>query len=229
MRKLTRQSAELSQKNILIKKSLEEKELLIKEMHHRVKNNFQIITSLLDLQTNEIKDKTVLEILEKGRNRIKSMSLIHQKLFQSKSGFIKFNDFIDLLVKELSFLYKFNENIKTTTQVKEVYFDIDTAIPLALIINEILTNSFKYAFKNTKENKLYISLQKADKENYKLIIKDNGAGVSENFNIKEAKSTGLKLVERLVKQLHGSLQLINESGLKFEIYFKDTATRKKIS
>lgn len=227
LRKLRKQSIELTQKNILVKKSLQEKELLITEMHHRVKNNFQLITSLLELETNEIKDQRIHQLLEKGKNRIKSMSLIHQKLYSNKTDLIQFDEFINSLIKELSFLYKYDNDLKVTLNIKEISFDVDTAIPLALILNEIITNSFKYAFKNQQKNKLFISLKKASKENYELIIKDNGLGLEENFNIKEAKSSGLKLVERLVKQLQGNLTITNESGAKFRILFKDTKTRKE--
>ena len=227
LKKLRKQSNELIKKNILVKKALEEKELLIKEMHHRVKNNFQLITSLLELETNDIDDQRILKILEKGKNRIKSMALIHQKLYASKSGLIQFDEFINLLVKELTFLYKFDKNIRIDLEVNEMYFDVDTSIPLALILNEIITNSFKYAYKNQKENNLFISLRKASEENYELVIKDNGPGLEENFNIKKADSSGLKLVQRLVKQLQGNLVISNDEGAKFQILFKDTKTRKE--
>jgi two-component sensor histidine kinase len=227
-RKLRKQSIELSEKNTLIKKSLDEKELLIKEMHHRVKNNFQLITSLLELQTEEIEDQKVAELLEKGKSRIKSMSLIHQKLYGSESDLIKFDDFINLLVNELAFLYKYEDNIEVDVDVHKIYFDVDTAIPLALILNELITNSFKYAFNSQVKNTLYISLVKILGENYELILKDNGLGLKEGFSIRDAKSSGLKLVDRLVKQLQGSLKITNEFGAKFQILFKDTKMRKEI-
>ncbi|WP_334056118.1 sensor histidine kinase [Polaribacter sp. P097] len=229
LRKIKDQSNELARKNKLIEISLEEKETLIKEMHHRVKNNFQIINSLLDLQTDEIKDVKALQILEKGRNRIKSMSLIHQKLFRSKSGLINFNEFVDLLVKELSYLYKLEDNLEVTANIKDIFFDIDTAIPLALVLNEIITNSFKYAFETEKNNKLEITLDKQDSQNYLLTIKDNGSGFTKDFEIEQTTSSGLKLVKRLVRQLHGKLTIINNEGVTFEIQFQDTETRKEIN
>jgi two-component sensor histidine kinase len=225
---LRKQSRELSEKNKLIKKSLNEKELLIKEMHHRVKNNFQLITSLLELQTEEIKGQKIIEHLEKGKSRIKSMSLIHQKLYRTKSSLIKFDDFINILVNELIFLYKFEEHLELDINVKEIYFDVDTAIPLALILNELITNALKYGFCKQRKNLLIISLTKISKDNYKLNFKDNGLGLKDNFTISELKSSGLKLVERLVKQLQGSLEITNQPGVKFEILFKDTKMRKEI-
>ncbi len=228
VRKLKKQSAELCQKNTLVKKSLEEKELLIKEMHHRVKNNFQLITSLLELQTEEIQDEKVIELLEKGKSRIKSMSLIHQKLYASQSDLIKFDEFIHLLVQELTFLYRYQDNLSLDINVNEIYFDVDTAIPLALILNELVINSFKHAFKKQQNNTLYISLLKTSSNNYELIFKDNGSGLPTSFSTSETSSSGLKLVERLVKQLQGSLQITNQSGAKFHILFKDTLMRKEI-
>ena len=227
LRKIRKHSAEIAQKNKMIKKSLEEKELIIEEMHHRVKNNFQLITSLLDLETDDIKDAQILEILDKGKSRIKSMSLINQKLYGNESGLIQFDEFINLLVKELRFLYKYDDNLDLKVAVNEIYFDVDTAIPLALILNELITNTFKYAFKNQAENILMISLKKNVNNNFELIVKDNGQGLDKDFNIDSLKSSGLKLVQRLVKQLQGELELTNISGLQFKILFKDTQTRKQ--
>lgn len=227
LKKIRKYSGELESKNILVKKSLEEKEIIIKEMHHRVKNNFQLITSLLDLQTNEIEDKRLIEILNKGKSRIKSMSLIHQKLYNNNSGLIKFDEFINLLVKELTYLYKFDDELEIKLDVNEIYFDVDTAIPLALILNELITNSLKYAFYHKKEKTLLISLYKEQKEDFTLIVKDSGLGLAKDFNINKLNSSGLKLVSRLVKQLQGNLKITNESGAKFQILFKDTVTRKQ--
>ncbi|MHB0755608.1 sensor histidine kinase [Polaribacter sp. M15] len=228
LKRLRKQSSILIQKNNLVEKSLREKELLIKEMHHRVKNNFQLITSLLDLQTEEIQDQNVIKLLEKGKSRIKSMSLIHQKLYSNQSGLVKFDDFINSLVKELTFLYKHEDDLSLDIHVNEIYFDLDTAIPLALILNELVTNAFKYAFKEQEKNKLYISLLKNPSKNYELIFKDNGPGLPTAFNIANSQSSGLKLVERLVKQLQGNLQITNHLGAKFKILFKDTKMRKEI-
>lgn len=228
LKKLRKQSEELKSKNSIVKKSLAEKELLIKEMHHRVKNNFQLITSLLELQTTENEDSKIIDTLNKGKSRIQSMSLIHQKLYGNETGLIKFGDFVNILVKELAFLYKQHENLDLEINVDKISFDVDTAIPLSLILNELITNSFKYAFQSSTKNIIYISLKKTKTNEYKLIFKDNGPGLKENFKIGETKSSGLKLVERLVRQLQGSLLITNDSGAKFEICFKDTQMRKEI-
>lgn len=228
IRKIRKQSKELSEKNKLINKSLKEKELLVKEVHHRVKNNFQIVSSLLELQSKGIEDEKALELANEGKNRVKSMALIHQKLYQNESGLVDFDEYIQLLVKELSSLFKSDNKIDTSITSKDMSFDIDTAIPLGLIINEIITNSYKYAFKQGKENTLSISINKEIDNNFKLIIEDNGPGLYSNFDVKKAKSLGLRLVNRLVKQLHGTLSLTNEKGARFEIIFKDLHARQLV-
>ena len=229
LRKIKKQSKELSEKNIIIENSLKEKELLIKEVHHRVKNNFQIVSSLLELQTKGIEDEKALELANQGKNRVKSMALIHQKLYQNESGLIDFDEYIKLLISELSSMYSSSNKVKTSIDSEDMMFDVDTAIPLGLIINEIITNSYKYAFKNDKENNLSISIHKEINEDYKLVIEDNGPGLADNFDAKKAKSLGLRLVNRLVKQLHGTLKQTNTKGAKFEIYFKDSNARQLVN
>ncbi|WP_445748701.1 sensor histidine kinase [Polaribacter sp.] len=224
IRKVLKQSKELTHKNEIINKALKEKELLVKEVHHRVKNNFQIVASLLELQTQGITDEKALELVKEGKNRVKSMALIHQKLYQNDTGLIDFNEYLRMLTRELSVAYKLKSNVETTIDAKNMFFEVDTAIPLGLIINEIITNAYKYAFHNEKENKLFISIQK-ESAHFKLIIHDNGNGISEDFDIKKAKSLGLLLVNRLVKQLHGTLKHVNQNGAKFEITFKDNYAR----
>ena len=227
IRKILKQSKELARKNEIINETLKEKELLVKEVHHRVKNNFQIVASLLELQTQGIKDEKALELVKEGKNRVKSMALIHQKLYQNDTGLIDFNEYLNMLTRELSIAYKQKNNVETTIDAVNMFFDVDTAIPLGLIINEIITNAYKYAFHNEKENKLSISIHK-ESAHYKLIIQDNGNGISEDFDIKNAKSLGLLLVNRLVKQLHGTLKQLNENGAKFEITFKDNYARELV-
>ncbi|WP_435416472.1 sensor histidine kinase [Polaribacter aestuariivivens] len=229
MRKIRKQSKELSQKNKIIKQTLKEKELLVKEVHHRVKNNFQIVSSLLELQSRGIEDEKAKELANEGKNRIKSMALIHQKLYQNETGLVNFDEYIQLLVKELSAMYGSDNKVETSISSENMSFDVDTAIPLGLIINEIITNSYKYAFRNNKNNKLSIAINKNKDNNYQLVIEDNGPGLSNDFDIKKAKSLGLRLINRLVKQLQGSLNQTNKNGAKFEISFKDFNTRQLIN
>ena len=228
IKKLKKQSKELASKNKLIKKTLKEKELLVKEVHHRVKNNFQIVSSLLELQSKGIEDEKALEMANEGKNRVKSMALIHQKLYQNNKGLVNFQEYLEQLTKELSTMYASKNNVVITILSENIFLDVDTAIPLGLIINEIITNSFKYAFNNEKKNKLLIKINKEKTDDYKLIIQDNGYGLETGNGIKETEGLGLRLVNGLVKQLHGTLLQTNNEGAKFEIVFKGTDKRKLV-
>ncbi|UAM97608.1 sensor histidine kinase [Polaribacter litorisediminis] len=224
--KIKRQSKDLSEKNNIIRKTLKEKEVLMTEVHHRVKNNFQIISSLLELQLEGIEDEQAINRIKQGKDRVKSMALIHQKLFRNESGLIDFNEYISLLIKEISFVYELKIKVATKIEVENIFLDVDTAIPLGLIINEAITNSFKYAFTSDKKNTLFIQISKEHAHNYKLIIEDNGSGISNDLDLAKTTSLGLKLIYRLVKQLHGSITQTNINGAKFVIYFKDEHARK---
>jgi len=224
-----KESKLLSEKNEIVNTSLKEKELMVKEIHHRVKNNFQIVSSLLELQNKGIEDKKALALANEGQTRVKSMAMIHQRLYQNESGLIDFDDYIHHLVKELSTLYASDAKVETNVSSEDMLFDVDTAIPLGLIINELITNAYKYAFKDNENSKLNISIKKVTEGNYKLEVSDNGNGIDPSFNIKTAKSLGLRLVNRLTKQLHGKVSLVNEDGANFEILFKDINTRRQVS
>ncbi|MGH1387031.1 sensor histidine kinase [Kordia sp.] len=215
----------LDEKNKIIEKALQEKQLLLKEVHHRVKNNFQIVSSLLELQTKDIEDEKALKLANEGKNRVKSMALIHQKLYQNDTGLIDFDEYIQTLVKELSYMYASEKRVKTNINTENMQFDVDTAIPLGLIVNELITNAYKYAFDATKDNELNISINKLNEEEYKLVIADNGRGIDDSIDLAKVKSLGLRLVKRLTKQLQGKFIVNNAEGASFEITFKDTNTR----
>jgi two-component sensor histidine kinase len=226
---LKEKNGEIKYQRDQIKEKEKEKSLLLKEIHHRVKNNFQIVSSLLELQTKNIEDEKALELANDGKNRVKSMALIHQKLYQNEDSLINFDEYIRQLVKELTSLYATNLDIKTNINTEDISFDVDTAIPLGLIINELITNAYKYAFSNEHENVLTISINKENDNFYKLVVSDNGPGLKNDFNYKKAKSLGLRLVNRLVRQLQGTLNLNNTKGANFEILFKDTYLRSQIN
>lgn len=232
--KMLKQTKELKIKNKKIEeqrdaisKKEKEKALLLKEVHHRVKNNFQIVSSLLELQTKGIEDKKALELAEEGKNRVKSMALIHQRLYQNDDLLIDFDEYIQSLVKDISSMYGKDKNPKINLNIPDYKFDIDTAIPLGLIINELITNAYKYGFSN-KEQTLDIEISKEENENYLLKIKDNGLGLPESFDFSKAKSLGLRLVRRLSKQLHGSTTYSYDKGSLFSVMFKDTNARGAI-
>ncbi len=215
----------LDEKNKIIEKALQEKQLLLKEVHHRVKNNFQIVSSLLELQTKGIEDEKALDLANEGKNRVKSMALIHQKLYQNDTGLIDFDEYINVLVKELSYMYASDKKVETNISTENMQFDIDTAIPLGLIVNELITNAYKYAFDAAADNTLNISINKLNADEYKLIVADNGKGIDDAIDLAKVKSLGLRLVRRLTKQLQGQFTLDNTKGATFEIIFKDTQKR----
>ncbi len=204
--------------------SLKEKEVLLKEIHHRVKNNLQIISSILSIQSQSITDKDTLLLVEEGQRRIQAMSLIHQSLYQSENiTQIDVKLYLNELVAYLSDLFGANhKNIKTTIDADEVFFDFDTAIPLGLIINELVTNIYKYAFKDINEGTICIHITTQNKLDYQLEVCNDGASLPDNFDITKTSSFGIKLIHILSRQLRG--KLINKSTANktvFVVNFKD--------
>ena len=212
-----------------IKKSLEEKEVLIREVHHRVKNNMQIISSLLNLQTKYVDDKETINLLKESQNRVKSMAMIHEKLYQSHDlNHINIFDYINSLVKDLFYSYAIPKNqIKPVIEVDEINLNIETAVPCGLIISEIISNSLKYAFPEGREGEVHISLKHEDKKFY-LTISDNGIGFPESIDFNNTDSLGLKLVNSLTEQIDGELELDKSQGTKFNITFQQLKYQERI-
>ncbi|MCD6566253.1 MAG: tetratricopeptide repeat protein [Bacteroidales bacterium] len=205
------------------KKANAEKEVLLKEIHHRVKNNLQVISSLLNLQSHSLKDEKMKSAVKEGQSRVKSMALIHQTLYQSdRLSRIDLQNYIEKLLSFLSDTYRNDKkDIITSINAKNISLDIDTAIPLGLIINELVSNSFKHAFKNRTKGKIDVVLEKSGSSDYKLIVSDNGIGLANNLNIEKADSLGLKLVNILTRQLKGELTFHKNDVICFSIKFKD--------
>ncbi|MDZ8136902.1 MAG: histidine kinase dimerization/phosphoacceptor domain -containing protein [Nostoc sp. DedQUE04] len=204
-----------------IKASLQEKEVLLKEIHHRVKNNLQIISSLLNLQAEYLKDNQALEVFKDSQNRIESMALIHEKLYQSQDlARINFADYIQDLVTNLFYSYNVNSSdITLKMNVEEVFLAIDAAIPCGLIINELISNSLKYAFPQTEGGEISIDFC-FDKVNlYTLGISDNGVGFAQDFDFDNTESLGLRLVKGLTHQLKGNIHFSSNNGVKYKIIF----------
>lgn len=222
--RLRAKNDEIERQRRQLEKADNEKALLIKEIHHRVKNNFQVVSSLLELQTRGIQDAKAKELAEEGQNRVKSMALIHQRLYQNDDLLISFDEYTHALVDEISALFDIEVEAEIDTQ--NLAFDIDTAIPLGLILNELITNAFKYGL-DENDRKLNIYFEKLDSE-YKMVVKDNGGGLDPNFNLTKAKSLGLRLVNRLSQQLKGKAEILQEQGAAFAIYFKDTEMRNQM-
>lgn len=202
----------------LIKDSLKEKDILIKEIHHRVKNNMQIISSMLNLQSNSIDDVRAIRSLKDSQNRIQSMAIIHEKLYRSGdlSG-IKLDGYIKDLVEHLETSHKVHGNIKIKQKIDDVFLGIDSAITIGLIINELVSNIFKHAFNKSMQGEVEISFQRRNETPSVLRIKDNGMGFPKEINFEQTESLGLQLVNTLVKQLDGNIKLNRDSGTEFII------------
>jgi PAS domain S-box-containing protein len=205
-----------------IRKSLEEKEVLLREIHHRVKNNMQIISSLLMLQSQNIEDKKYKDMFIDSQTRIYSMALIHEKLYQSESiAQINLKEYIDGIVSNIFESYRVKGNTKIDINIENIPLKIDYAVPCGLIINELVTNSLKYAFPDERQGKIQIIL-KSDytTNNIQLSISDDGIGIPKELDIRNTKSLGLHLVTALAeRQLHGKIILNRDNGTEFQISF----------
>lgn len=204
--------------------SLNEKEFLIKEIHHRVKNNLQIISSLLNLQEGTIKDKEAREKYRESVGRVKSMALIHEMLYQSKNlSNIKADEYLNELVKYIGSTYNVGKKIdvKLTIESGLKRIDMNRAVPCGLLINELLSNAFKYAFLNKKKGSIQVDFKflKRGKHKFQLTVKDNGVGIPSKVSIDSPETLGLQLVQTLVEQLEGDLKVNHKKGTEFIIQF----------
>jgi len=204
-----------------IKESLREKEVLLQEMHHRVKNNMQIISSLLNLQSEYIKDKESLEMFNESRNRIFSMASVHEKLYQSGDlTKIDFDGYIKSLSRNLLLTYSIKRRvIKMKTNCSDIFLDINNAVPCGLIINELISNSLKHAFPEDREGEITVDFHPDGDNRLILAVSDNGVGFAEDVDINNVKTLGLHLVRALVTQLKGTLEIKNDCGTAFKITF----------
>jgi PAS domain S-box-containing protein len=203
----------------MIDDSLKEKDVLLREIHHRVKNNMQIISSLLNLQSSYLQDSSATNVFKESQNRIRSMALIHEKLYQSGNlAAVKLRDYVQDLAAHLMSSYSLDSaKIKLVTDIDDVSLGIDVAISLGLIINELLSNSFKYAFPGGTIGEIKIFFKPNDINNSTLIIKDNGIGFPKDVNFRQTESLGLQLVNTLVDQLEGTIELETHDGTEFII------------
>lgn len=206
-----------------LQRNVEEKEILIQEIHHRVKNNLQMISSLLNLQSAKITDESVLDALDDSKSRVNSMALVHQKLYQTEEfSNINFQEYIDQLVINVAMSYDLEGKIESKVDAAGFHFGINTAIPLGLIVNELLTNSYKHAFIGRKSGNIDIKLVRDD-DRFVITIKDDGVGLPDDFTFEETDSLGLELVSALTEQLDGSITYRNENGARIDISFAEVA------
>ena len=203
-----------------IQASLDEKEVLLREIHHRVKNNLQIISSLLNLQSSYLNDKASKEVFKESQDRVKSMAMIHQKLYQSGNfEHIEMGEYIEYLVNGLFNSYGVNsDKIKYKTDLQKVYLDIDSAIPMGLIINEIVTNTIKHAFPGELKGEIFIKMAQ-EEENILIVVADNGIGLPDDLLLDKTGTLGLQLVYNLTRQIDGELEIKRFKGTEFRIKF----------
>ncbi|EKQ51854.1 MAG: PAS domain S-box [Methanobacterium sp. Maddingley MBC34] len=212
-----------------IRDSLKEKEVLLQEIHHRVKNNMQIISSLLNLQKQYVDEEEAVNVLMESQNRVKSMAMIHEKLYQSHNlTSINISDYVKSLVKDLFSSYSTPASqIKALIEIDDVKLNIETSVPCGLIISELVSNSLKYAFPSGREGEISLSLKSHGKR-YELIISDNGIGFPEDIDFKNTESLGLQLVNSLVGQIDGEIKLERSKGTMFKITFSELIYKERI-
>ena len=209
-----------------IQASLQEKEVLLKEIHHRVKNNLQLISSMMRLQSGKMEDANMLHVFKESQDRVKTMARIHEELYRSKDlARIDFAQYVQGLTTNL--VRSFGSGIKLIVDINDIYFGIDTAIPCGLIINELVSNCLKYAFPEGKQGEIRIGLRTNGSDQFTLTVRDNGVGFPVDLNFQKTNSLGLQLVNTLAKQLRGTIQLDRDSGTAFAITFAATINEGK--
>ncbi len=212
-------NAALEKKNAVIAKNLTEKETLLREIHHRVKNNLQIISSLLNLQSRNVKDEAARDAMREGQNRVRSMALLHQNLYQEEDLIgVDARIYIEKLTQNLWNSYNIDRDlIRLDTDIDQCKLDVDVMIPLGLIINELVSNALKHAFPEGKRGKIMVSL-KENPSGLSLSVEDNGKGLPVDFEEKQKQSMGVKIVHAFARKLHTSLKVYREDGTRFSLF-----------
>lgn len=202
-------------------KQRDENEILLKEVHHRVKNNLQIINSLINIQSDYVSDPKSQDLFKEIRNRIRTISLVHEKLYKSQDyANINVKEYINMLVENLIDTYNFDKKIDLKIDLQVQYFNLNTIIPLGLLLNEVISNSFKYAFNNSNEGIIEISLLKVSEDSYDLLIGDNGTGFNKDPFTEESTTLGLELVKILSDQLNGTIEKLPRKGTYYKLNFR---------
>jgi len=210
---------------IELKKGLREKEILLKEVHHRVKNNLNVILSLLNLQEDRIRNKAqAMSAFQESRDRIHAMALVHEKLYQSNDlSRVDVGEYAHTLAGRLLAVHGLQESVSLDMRIEHALLDINTAVPLGLILNELITNAMKHAFRDRKKGRLQITVKQLAKDRYDVIVRDDGPGLPPEVDWKNPGSMGLQLVTWLVQQLGGTLSVTSERGACFHISFSSSA------
>jgi len=211
--------------DVALRQALEEKDILLREIHHRVKNNMQVVASLLKLQAGETDDKYVQEMFEKSQSRIRSMSLVHEQLYQSENfTHIDFRNYLEKLAYNVAGTHVGDaKQVTISVETSDIDLSLDSSIPCGLIVTELVTNAYKYAFPAGRQGTISIKVDKDADDMINLRIEDDGIGIPENIDPKNMESLGLKLVYMLAEhQLSGKVKVDHKKGTRFHISFKDT-------
>jgi len=206
-----------------LKTSVKEKEILLREIHHRVKNNLQVISSLLRLQSYNISDDRIMEVFNDAQNRLHSMSMVHEKLYNAENfSNINIAEYINDLIDSIAASYNFNEHrAHFIFNVEPLNVNLDTLIPVGLIINELVTNALKHAFTKEQKGTIEVNFRKLEDNKLNLCVKDDGIGIAESIDIENIETLGLKLVQILASQINGTLEIKNDHGSLFCITFEE--------
>lgn len=210
-----------------IRQNLREKEVLLSEIHHRVKNNLQVITSLIGLQVARAGDEASMELFNETYNRVLSMAMVHEKLYRKENyELINFREYIEDLIRHLANSYNIHrKNIDFRINMENIYLDINIAIPCALIINEIITNSLRHAFKTADDGVIDVAVFRDEFSRLNMTVSDNGAGIPRGIDISRPTSMGLELINILTRQLGGTLELQGVKGTSYIIQFVEQPQR----
>ncbi len=212
-----------------IRAALREKEVLLKEVHHRVKNNMQVISSILNLQSRHIQNSHTQKVFTDSQNRIMSMALVHEKLYESEDlAKIDFAGYVRSMTGYLFGLYGAGNSIRFNIDIKNILLDVNTAIPCGMIINELISNSLKYAFPAGRGGQIYIGLHQAEYDKLILTVKDDGVGLPEGMDFRKTESLGMQLVVMLTEQLDGSIEVDKRKGTTFKITFAAPNNNHKV-
>jgi len=218
--KIKKKNAIIEESKLEIDESLREKDILLKEIHHRVKNNLQMISSLLNLQTYSLKNKDAIKALEESKNRVQAIALVHQKLYQNTNiSEINLEQYANELSTLMGQFHNSKNKINYDLDIHDINLNVDTAVPLGLIICELISNSQKHAFEDIANAEIRIEVKKKDNEKYQLYFSDNGKGLPENFSIENLNSLGFEIIESLTEQLNGDLTIGTKHGMFFLLNF----------
>ncbi len=212
-----------------LRTSLEEKEVLLREVHHRVKNNLQVVVSLLNLQSQSVPDEHVREIFKESRDRIRSMALVHERLYQSSDlSQVDFAEYLKRLTTQLFHSYGLNAGIvDLAVAVGDVRLDINTAVPLGLIVNELVSNAIKHAFPARAHGRISVGLEPLEGGTFRLTVSDDGIGFPKDLDFRKTESLGMQLVTMLAGQLDAEITLEREAGTRFTLIFGEAKYRKR--